>query len=233
MSQIQLLYQLQQLDSEIQEKRGKLTDVLRAQTETGELLLARKRLKTAVSAHQSALSAQKTLRQEMDTLDSNKKRAEQRLYSGNVKNPKELSDLQSKIDSLGRRRTVLEDDMLELMMAVDDAEEEQTAAATAFTQIETDWKADQVDLEKEKHTLALRLHKLGEERKTKTPLVEPALLKRYDSTIARKGGVAVARLRGDQCSGCRLNVSAQVVKKVSEGEIVECHSCGRILAPIR
>jgi len=233
MSQIQLLYQLQQLDSEIQEKKGRLGDVLRAQKETDALLLARKRTKTAVSTHQAALSAQKILRQEMDTLDSNKKRAEQRLYSGNVKNPKELSDLQGKIDSLGRRRTVLEDEMLELMMAVDDAAEEQVAADAQLTQTEADWKVDQADLEKEKHTLALRLHKLGEERKTKTPLIEPPLLKKYDGIIARKGGVAVARLRRDQCSGCRLNVSAQVVKKVNEGEIVECHSCGRLLAPIR
>jgi len=48
MSQTQLLYQLQQLDSEIKEKKGKLTNVLRAQKETGALLLVRKRLKTAV-----------------------------------------------------------------------------------------------------------------------------------------------------------------------------------------
>ena len=233
MSQIQLLYQLQQLDSEMQEKKGRLGDVLRAQKETDALLQARKRAKTAVSTHKTALAAQKTLRQEMDILDSNKKRAEQRLYSGNVKNPKELSDLQHKIDSLGRRRTVLEDDMLELMIAVDEAEEEQQAADAHLAETEADWKADQADLEKEKHTLALRLHKLGQERKAKTPLIEAALLKKYNSIIARKGGLAVARLRGDQCSGCRLNVSSQVMKRVNEGEIVECHSCGRLLAPIR
>lgn len=233
MSQIQLLYQLQQLDSEIQEKTSRLREVLQAQKETDALLLARKRVKTAVSTHQTALSAQKTLRQEMDTLDSNKKRAEQRLYSGNVKNPKELSDLQNKIDSLGRRRTVLEDEMLELMMAVDDAEEEQTAADAHLAQTEADWKVDQADLEKEKHTLALRLHKLGEERKTITPLIESPLLKKYDGIIARKGGLAVSRLRGDQCSGCRLNVSQQVMKRVNEGEIMECHNCGRILSQIR
>jgi len=233
MSQIQLLYQLQQLDSEIQEKTGRLREVLQAQKETDVLLAARKRMKTAVSTHQSALSAQKTLRGEMDILDSNKKRAGQRLYSGNVKNPKELADLQSKIDSLGRRRTVLEDEMLELMMAVDDAEEEQAAADAQLAQIEADWKDDQADLEKEKRTLALQLYKLGEERKTKTPLIEPPLLKKYDGIIARKGGLAVSRLRGDQCSGCRLNVSQQVMKRVNEGEIVECHSCGRILSPIR
>ena len=233
MSQIQLLYQLQQLDSEMQEKKGRLGDVLRAQKETDALLQAQKRVETAVFTHKTALAAQKTLRQEMDILDSNKKRAGQRLYSGNVKNPKELSDLQSKIDSLGRRRTVLEDDMLELMMTVDDAEEEQADADTQLTKIEADWKVDQADLEKEKHTLALRLHKLGVERKTKTPLIEPPLLKKYDGIIARKGGLAVSRLRGDQCSGCRLNVSQQVMKRVNEGEIVECHSCGRLLAPIR
>ena len=233
MSQIQLLYQLQQLDSEIQEKKGRLGDVLRAQKETGMLLAARKRLKTAVSTLQTTLSAQKTLRQEMDTLDSNKKRAEQRLYSGNVKNPKELSDLQNKIDSLGRRRTVLEDEMLELMMAVDDAEEEQAAADAQLAQIEADWKIDQADLEKEKRTLALQLYKLGEERKTKTPLIEPSLLKKYDGIITRKKGFAVSQLRGDQCSGCRLNVSQQVMKRVNEGEIVECHNCGRLLSPIR
>ncbi len=232
MSQIQLLYQLQQVDSEIQEKKGQLGAVLQAQKETDVLLRARGRLKTAVSILSSSQAAQKTLRQEMDVLDRNKKSAEQRLYSGNIKNPKELGDLQDKIESLGRRRTVLEDDMLDLMIAVDEGEEEQVAATSHLEETEAAWKDDQAALKKEQHTLALRLHKLGQEREQKLPLIEAALLKRYDNIITRKKGLAVVRLRGDRCSGCQLNVYAQSVKKVSEGEIVECHNCGRLLAPM-
>ncbi len=233
MSQIQLLYQLQGIDSEIQEKKKLLSAVLQAQKETTALLQARKRVETAVSTLASSQSAKKTLRQEMDTLDRNKKSREQRLYSGNVKNPKELSDLQNKIESLARRRTVLEDGMLDLMIAVDDDEEELAAARSHLKETNRAWQEDQAELKQKKHRLALRLHKLGQEREKKVPLIEAALLKKYDRIITRQKGLAVVRLQVDRCSGCQLNVPAQQIKKVNEGEIIQCHNCSRILVPVR
>ncbi|MEZ4515948.1 MAG: hypothetical protein R3C44_03590 [Chloroflexota bacterium] len=49
--------------------------------------------------------------------DKARRQSEQRLYSGDVKNPKELTDLQHEIESLGRRRDTLETDVLEALMA--------------------------------------------------------------------------------------------------------------------
>ena len=128
MSQVQQLYQLQQIDTEIRQKKQRLGDVLRAQKETEALLAARKRMETAVSALQSWQTQRQDLDLELQTLKNKAKSAEQRLYSGNVKNPKELADLQSSIDSMGRQRAALEDEVLEAMIMIEDAETEKAAA---------------------------------------------------------------------------------------------------------
>ena len=102
MSQIQQLYRLQQMDTEIRQKKQRLTEVLRAQKETEALLAAREREKTAVFALKKWQGSHSNLNLELGSLNSKAKSAENRLYSGNVKNPKELTDLQDQIAAMGR-----------------------------------------------------------------------------------------------------------------------------------
>ena len=57
--------------------------------------------------------------------------AEEQLYSGRVKNTKEMRDMQQEIAALRKRHGELEESLLELMMTIDDGE-------TAVTDAETD-----------------------------------------------------------------------------------------------
>lgn len=231
MSQVLMLYRLQEIDTEYREKKLRLTEVLRAQKETEILLAARRRVETAVTQLKKWRVQHKDLSLELESLNTKAKRSEDRLYSGNVKNPKELSDLQNEIQALGRRRNVLEDEILEVMMKVEDAEAEQHVADDALAKIETQWQRAQTGLKQEQNELALRLHVLTGQRQQQVALISAENLTLYNNLSQKRGGVAVAKLQENMCLGCRLTVSANKVKAVNEGQLVSCGGCGRILCP--
>ncbi len=232
MSQIQLLYQLQQIDSEFQEKRQRLADVLRAQKETEELIAARARLETAVTNLRSWQTQHKDLTLELEGVNTKAKRSEQRLYSGDVKNPKELSDLQNEIAALGRRRTTLEDEILEAMIMLEEAESERASTESALAEVTAKWEKSQASLKKEQNELALRLNALNEQRKQYPSRIDQARLAEYEQLRQKKGGMAVAGLQQNMCLGCHLTVSAFKVKEAQEGRLVYCGGCGRLLCPL-
>lgn len=230
MSQVQQLYQLQQMDTEIREKKQRLGEVLRTQKETEELLAARKRLDTAVAELKTWQTKKQDLDLELQSLKNKAQSAERRLYSGNVKNPKELTDLQSSIESMGRQRSLLEDEVLEAMIMIEDVETERTAANESLQIIISDWEKEQASLKQEQNKLALRLHTLTGQREAQAGQLPVNLLAEYDSLAKRMRGVAVAKIAQGICQGCRLNVSEHVSKAVHEGRMTHCNSCGRILA---
>ncbi|MCP4428382.1 MAG: hypothetical protein GY803_28165 [Chloroflexi bacterium] len=230
MSQVRQLYQLQQIDTEIQQKKRRLGEVLRARKETEALLAARGRVETAVSELQSWQTQRQDLELERQSLKNKAQSAERRLYSGNVKNPKELTDLQSAIESMDRQRAALEDEILEAMIMIEDAETEKAAADEALQTIQTEWEQSQAALEREQNELALRLHELTGKRKARLETVTAVSLNEYTAIAKKKEGLAVVKIKNSICSGCRLNVSALKEKGVREGKKVYCASCGRILA---
>ena len=232
MSQVQELYRLQQIDTEIHQRKQRLLEVIQLQRETEALLAARQRVGVADSELQSWQTRQNDLNLELGSLNSEARRTEQRLYSGNVKNPKELEDLQNKVQALGRRRGVLEDEILEAMIMIEDAQTEMDTAAKSLAEIQVGWEKVQANLKLEQNELALRLHELMGARQGKLPLIDEPLLADYEQLKTRKSGVAVAGLVEGRCSGCHLTVSAQKVKRVEQGEIVTCGGCWRILSPL-
>ena len=118
MSQVDLLYRLQQTENEVREDKKRLAEVIRLQSDNVELVKARKRIESKESDLSGLRVRQTDLNLELDGLSTKAKRSEDRLYSGLVTNPKELEDLQHEIESLGRRVAIQEDEVLEAMIAV-------------------------------------------------------------------------------------------------------------------
>ena len=231
MSQTQQLHQLQNIDTAIREKKSRLTEVMQAQKETAELLSARQRATAAAEELQQWLAQRRELNLELESLNDKSKRSEQRLYSGNVKNPKELADLQNEIASLGRRREALEDEILEAMIMIEDAEEDKTAADNSLTTITDKWERSMTHYKQEQTELALALHQLIGQRQEQLKMVTADSLKLYDSLIRRKNGLAVATLRANMCLGCRTTISTVTERNARQGQITYCDHCGRIIVP--
>src|SRR5580698_4323763 len=61
-----------------------------------------------------------------------------------------------------------------------------------------------------------------------------ALSDRYETLRARLKGTGAARLVGNRCEGCHLELASVEVEKIRAlppGEVATCEQCGRILVP--
>jgi predicted nucleic acid-binding Zn-ribbon protein len=122
MSQISVLYRLQQVDSQLDVANTKLRNIEKVLLDDVSVSDARK---IAIQTDEHHKSLLKILREsEAKSYDTRVKieLAEASLYGGKIQNPKELQELQNEIASLKRFLINLEDKQLEAMMQVEESE---------------------------------------------------------------------------------------------------------------
>jgi predicted nucleic acid-binding Zn-ribbon protein len=156
--------------------------------------------------------------------------SESTLYSGMVKNPKELQDLQKELSSLKKRAKQIENDHLELISSFDDANnikfEKETELAKVNQTLEVLFK----DLSAEKTELERQIKIYNQEYLvTSTDL--PADIKTvFENLFRTKKGKAVAVIDEGTCSVCGLSIRESQIQQIkSSNQIVYCPSCGRML----
>ncbi len=229
MSQVHRLYRLQQIDSEIAAKKERLIEVLRAQKADQAVRTAKQEAEEAGQQFQLRRRQQKALEEELGSINEKSRRSEQRLYSGNVKNPKELEDLQHEVEALGRRRSVLEDELLGAMEVAEEAQAANERTTAKLNELEGAWTLRLQHLRKEQTELATRVNVLVAERTEYAARIPPDLLSAYQEASREAGGVAVSALEQGRCQVCKVTVSGLKKKAVDQGDLVYCGSCGRIL----
>ena len=153
------------------------------------------------------------------------------MYSGAVSNPKELQDIENNIASLKRRQDELEDQQLEFMVSVEDA---QSALAQAQSTLETAIQqaaASNQDLLSEKEALESELTSLNQERLQVTSQIDAHYLTLYQEMLPKMAYRPVAQLTDERmCSICgvqQTSLHSQAIKQ--SNEIMHCANCNRLL----
>lgn len=231
MNIVAALWQLQTIDQEIDEKTKRLHQVDESLVNDPGLSASR----DAFAAEQKKLNdLRATLRDrelEASSLDAKIKDLNQRLYSGSVGNPKELDGLSKDLQMHQRLRSTLDDKLLELMDATEQAQSRADAQANSLKQIETKRGGDVVKLTDERESLEKRLINLQADRDKTRAQVGSDAVRTYDQLRRTKAGRAVVQLRRDSCGACGVTVPTGLINRVRTGnEIVFCTGCGRILA---
>ena len=225
------LYQLQLVDSESDDKTNRLEEVEASLGETGDLVRAREAVAEAEGELKQLRSRLRALELDVAAVNAKLKANQERLYSGRVRNPKELSNLQDEANALRRRVSELEDEELELMIAVEEEEAELAERQARLRQIEATWRQEQAGLRAEKERLELRLAELEEARDRMRARTGAGDLAEYDDLRARGGGVGVALLKRGACQMCGVDVPTGVARAVERGEGMHyCTVCNRLLA---
>lgn len=230
MSRTETLYRLQTIDLEIDQRSRRLEEVKTILEGNEELERARQALQDG----EKKLSRQRVkLRDrelEMQSLTSKIASVENWLYSGRIKNPKELANRQDELRYLKRRQGGLEDQVLEAMIEVEESETGVTEQREKAAHLEEDWQEAQVRLSAEQEELTNRLSQLKAKRTKMQRQIEPSDLALYEDLRRRKGGRAVALLQGELCQGCRVTLPSSKVQQARQGETLTlCDSCQRIL----
>ncbi|HVE75946.1 MAG TPA: C4-type zinc ribbon domain-containing protein [Actinomycetota bacterium] len=230
------LLEVQKLDSiidRLEHRKKHLPEQLeldRLQEELGTLERSVAEQQTLVD---DAANRQKRLDTDIETLSLKIKGEEARLYDGKVSSPRELSGLQAEIESLKKRKGVLEDSDLEIMEEREAAENQlqsvEEAAAGLKSQMEEAIKAR--DLAVVEIDSELGTTRAGrEEWQAK---IDVELLAFYDDVRSSKGGVGAAALVDGTCQGCHMKLPAQEVQRIRSAEgIIRCDDCRRILVVV-
>jgi uncharacterized protein len=175
---------------------------------------------------------QKKIDSDVEQVKARRVRDRDRMDQGLVSNPKDLERMQHELVSLERRITSLEDEELEVMARLEDA---QRALDSLLEQIRS---ADErlVSLSESRDRQLAEIDKeLAELDADRGPIVAdtpPDLLALYERLRQHKGGVGAAALRARQCGGCRLsldNAELAVIRKAPSDEVIRCEECQRIL----
>jgi len=230
MSVIGQLYQLQRVDLEREEKTSHLAEVEASLGETEDLQQARQMV-TEMEAKLDGLRKQvRELELEVGGIEDKLKHNQDRLYSGQVRNPKELKSLQEEAAALRRHRSQLEDGELELMIAIEGGEAELAERLARLRQIEDSWRADQTGMFAERDRLQQRLADLEEQSSGMRGDLGRKDLAFYDDLQGRLGGKGIALLKDGLCQGCWVDVPMTVARAVERGQGLNyCPICDRLL----
>jgi predicted nucleic acid-binding Zn-ribbon protein len=224
------LYELQDLDLELEQGHRRISEIKQTLGETETVLRAREAVAQTQEQHRSWLRRMRDLELEIGGLTTRITNSEKRLYGGRITNPKELADIQNEIASLKRRRAELEDELLEAMLQAEADEETLEARREALVRIETDWQDQQEQLQEEMSQLETRLAQAEEERQKLRQSIHPEDLVLYDKIRSHYGPIAVAILQDGVCGFCAVAPSSTKLTRIRSGrELLQCSNCSRIL----
>lgn len=227
------LLELQEEDSAIKrlnDRKANLPEAVRLAEVNDTLAELNADLEIAQKQHDEIQRAQHRLEGEIESLEAKTEKEEQRMFSGAVSNPKELASLQAEVASLKKRRSGLEDELLEVM-----EQREQAAATVERITSERDSTAtESAELTRTVGGLtqdidaALAGH--SARRDGVAADVPSDLMALYDRLREQKNGVGAAALEQGTCQGCHTKLPAKEYERVrAERGLQRCENCRRIL----
>lgn len=186
-----------------------------------------------LSTRASDLSAhQRRMDGDVEQVRSRKQRNQQRLDSGAVGSPKDLSNLQHELVALDRRIASLEDEELEYMEQLEQVQAELDTVLAQLTELD-EQLAQQIS---SRDAAVAELDdsaasSLAERERLAGGLPQP-LSALYERVRNSHGGVGAAALVRRQCQGCRLQLNAGDIAELAKSpvdEVLRCPECDRIL----
>ncbi len=147
--------------------------------------------------------------------------------------PKEAAVLQSEIDSLSKRQSILEDQIIELMERIEPYATEETRIERArancqqsVAAIEAKIASALSEIENQRESV------MGEKREAETR-AGSELVKLYEDNRQRMGDhTAVGRLVGTSCGACFLEIAAveiDRIRRLPSDQPSECPECGALV----
>jgi predicted nucleic acid-binding Zn-ribbon protein len=231
MSRGQQLLELQDIENELRDNIGAYKKIQKKLGGASRIQKARQANKGARSAEKTARIRQQDMNLELQSLSEKISSSEERLYSGKVKNPKELNNLQLEVQLLKKHRENLEEQAILLIDEVDLLSEETAQTKKSYQRIKKIARQRQSQLQKQEKALKRKILELRGTRQEMQTTINAVDLEHYRHAQKQKNDTfVVEKLQEGVCSACHVMVS------VSKRDMIErtdklgtCGNCGRIL----
>ncbi len=230
MSRSGALLHLQGIDLELDAHQARLQAIEKALGDDPAIRQAQRELVEAQAQLRSAHAVVQNLEFDSQNLAAKIAEVEGRTYSGLVKNPKELQDLQNEAASLKRRRGDLEEKQFDALVASEAAETRNADAQQRLKRAEAASAEAHRSLAEERTQLQATVTRLQANRDASLPSIPPGDLEVYARLRQSKKGRAVSQLDEGACTACGVAPSSSRIQDARQGaQLILCGNCGRIL----
>jgi hypothetical protein len=233
MGELHILYQLQQVEANLDNLRRKLKE-LPVYAEFKKIQQEVADMRESVGWAESKLEEQrKRLRrfeQDLQKTEQESKDVQATLYSGTISQAKELEQLEIKSKALVRDREKEEENMLLAMEAAEDVEKALLQSNEKLSALTVKLREVKQRGNEEIRCMKEEISGVEKSRDELVGQVSEKLLSDYRDMFPRFHGRPLARVKGDICEGCRVSLSSHLVNRLCNPQtVVHCENCGRIL----
>ena len=169
---------------------------------------------------------------DVEQVKARRTRNQQRIDAGLISDPKQLQAMQHETQMLDKRISDLEDAELEVMERLEDAQATHRRLAGELAQLEATVVEQTEAADRATGDIAKQREESLTERQSLAAELPPALLALYERLRAQLGGVGVGALHQKRCGGCRLDIGAADLARMTSApsdEVLRCEECNRIL----
>ena len=225
---VRQLYQLQCLELEIESAEQASARAQARLNEDEELRQAKDKIEKSQSELNDLLHQQKENDWAISDITAKITVTSESLYSGRVRNPKELTSLQQELESLKHQRDPLEEKAMTLMEKIEVVQSHLEKLDVELHVVEGRLREEHKALHAQIDELTAKLATLKEQRAQDVASISPDEVRFYSDSKKRQG-IAVARVEQGTCGRCRISLSSAELQRARSGKVVQCSSCSRIL----
>jgi predicted nucleic acid-binding Zn-ribbon protein len=222
------LYELQELDLEIDSQEQALSQAMSQLGESPAVLRVQGQLQSEQKRLEELKRKQHSAEWEIEDISTKLAPAEKKLFSGDIKNPKELSSLQHEVETLKAKRSQTEEKALEIMEQVELGETGVNKISSELETLKAEWQRQQQALADSVERLKAVLADLKGKCQLLSAEISPQAVALYQG-LRKERGTAVAKVEQGICRGCRISLPTTELQQARSGNLVKCSSCGRIL----
>jgi len=226
---IKKLLSLQTRDTEV--------DRLRAEAAAVPALITK--LKADIQANKTALEAAKKdliqfqLAKKEKDIDLDIRDATIRKHTGElnvVKTNEAYKALVGEIDKAKREKSELEDQVLVLMEQIDTANKSWKEKEAAAKGVQDGFQKQISEWESKQQAIESQIQQKVAEREAEAGALDAKLIEPYNRLRQNKRVNAVVPVRKEQCMGCHMKVSQNLLNEIRRGQkMMPCESCARIV----
>lgn len=232
---LEQLIRVQDLDisiAQLEHRRANLAE-RRDLEALGQQLAALERTAGELGAERQALvDRQGALEVQIAELTARRKALEDRLYADRGSASRDLQAMESEVRHLTQRRSELEETELGIMEDQEPVDAALGQVATERAALSDTATALAAELTRAESVVEAEMAEVVAARGQAARQLPTDLADRYEVLRARLGGIGAARLVGNRCEGCHLELPAKEVDQIRHlppGTVVTCDQCGRIL----
>ena len=148
-----------------------------------------------------------------------------------VKTNKEYQSSLKEIDDLKDMSSKKEDDMIEFLDRIEEAENVHKAKMAEFSKLEVQIKTEKEIIQKDAQEGRQRLGNLGADRETVSGCIDAKMLATFNRIKANQTNkIGIVAVKDAVCQGCHMNIPPQMYNELQRGDSLKrCPICERII----